>query len=165
MVIFGAIDFSAALASIAQVLGYRVTISDPRAAFADSPRFSRSAEVVIGWPDATLDRRKLGPRDVVLVFNHDPKRDVPALLAALRTEAGYIGALGSRKTTTDRNRRLREAGASDEQIARILAPCGLDIGSATPEETAVAVLAEIVATRSGRTGTSLRDTGGSIRPR
>jgi xanthine dehydrogenase accessory factor len=165
MIVFGAIDFSAALASMARALGYRVTISDPRPAFASSARFSRAAQVVIGWPERAFEGRELGPRDAVLVFSHDPKLDVPALMAALRTDAGYIGALGSRQTTTDRTRRLREAGASDEQIARVYAPCGLDIGSATPEETAIAVLAEIVAARSGRAGTSLRETSDSIRPR
>lgn len=165
MVVFGAIDFSAALAPMARALGFRVTISDPRAAFARSPRFSRAAEVVVGWPEQTLDARELGPRDVVLVFSHDPKLDVPALTAALRTEAGYIGALGSRHTTADRNRRLRETGVTDEQLARVFAPCGLDIGSATAEETAVAILAEIVAHRAGRGGRPLRETDDSIRPR
>ncbi|HEX5147194.1 MAG TPA: XdhC/CoxI family protein [Conexibacter sp.] len=165
MVVFGAIDFSAALAPMARALGYRVTISDPRSAFARSPRFSRAAEVVVGWPDELLDARELGPRDVVLVFSHDPKLDVPALRAALRTEAGYVGALGSRHTTADRTRRLREAGVTDAQLARLFAPCGLDIGSATPEETAVAVLAEIVAHRAGRSGRPLRETSLSIRPR
>ncbi|HEX4804608.1 MAG TPA: XdhC/CoxI family protein [Conexibacter sp.] len=165
MVVFGAIDFSAALAPMARALGFRVTISDPRAAFARSPRFSRAAQVVVGWPEQTLDARALGPRDVVLVFSHDPKLDVPALTAALRTDAGYIGALGSRQTTADRNRRLREAGVTDAELARIFAPCGLDIGSATAEETAVAILAEIVAHRAGRGGRPLRETDDSIRPR
>jgi xanthine dehydrogenase accessory factor len=165
MVVFGAIDFSAALAPMARSLGYRVTISDPRSAFTRSPRFSRAAEVVVGWPEQLLDARELGPRDVVLVFSHDPKLDVPAIVAALRTDAGYIGALGSRHTSADRERRLREAGVGDDQLARVFAPCGLDIGSATPEETAIAVLAEIVAHRAGRGGRPLRETRDSIRPR
>jgi xanthine dehydrogenase accessory factor len=163
MVVFGAIDFSAALAPMARALGYRVTISDPRSAFARSQRFARAAEVVIGWPAETLARRTLGPRDAVLVFSHDPKLDVPAILAALQTDAGYIGALGSRRTTADRLRRLSEEGVEEAQLARVFAPCGLDIGSATPEETAIAVLAEIVANRAGRSGGPLRDTDTRIR--
>ncbi|HYI20096.1 MAG TPA: XdhC family protein, partial [Solirubrobacteraceae bacterium] len=160
MVIFGAIDFSAALAPMAKAGGYRVTIADPRRAFLASPRFSAFADTVAAWPDAVLDGVELGPRDAVLVFTHDPKLDVPAVLAALGTGAGYVGALGSRKTTDDRNARLREAGVDDEGIARVFAPCGLDIGASTVEETAVAVLAEIVAHRAGREGGPLRETSG-----
>jgi xanthine dehydrogenase accessory factor len=163
MVVFGAIDFSAAIAPLAKALGYRVTIADPRRAFLASPRFSAFAETVDAWPDAALDGMTLGPRDAVLVFTHDPKLDVPAVQAALATEAGYVGALGSRKTTEDRKERLREAGVSEEQIGRLFAPCGLDIGASTVEETAVAILAEIIGHRAGREGGSLRSTSGSIR--
>jgi xanthine dehydrogenase accessory factor len=99
----------------------------------------------------------------VLVFTHDPKLDVPAVVAALGTGAGYVGALGSRRTTEDRTERLRDAGVSDDQLARLYAPCGLDIGSSTVEETAVAILAEIVASRAGRAGQSLREGSGPIR--
>lgn len=165
MLLFGAIDFSAALAPIAKQLGYRVTICDPRAAFAHSPRFSRAAEVVVGWPADVLAGRRLGEADAVVVLSHDPKLDEPALLAALQTDAGYVGALGSRRTIEDRNRRLREAGATEEMIDRIFAPCGLDLGSSTPEETAIAVLAEIIAHRAGRSGRPLRSTSGPIRAR
>ena len=105
----------------------------------------------------------LGPRDAVLVFTHDPKLDVPAVRAALASGAGYVGALGSRKTTEDRAERLREAGVED--LDRLWAPCGLDIGASTVEETAVAVLAEIVGARAGREGGSLRGTSGPIRRR
>ncbi|MFL5818793.1 MAG: XdhC family protein [Conexibacter sp.] len=163
LIVFGAIDFSAALARLAQGLGYRVTISDPRAAFARSPRFSQVAEVRIGWPAETLAGRQLGPRDAVLVFSHDPKLDVPAVVAALATDAGYVGALGSRRTTADRERRLRAAGVTGAQLERLHAPCGLDIGSATPEETALSVLAEIVADRADRRGGPLRDNAEPIR--
>ena len=163
MVIFGAIDFAAALAPLAKGLGYRVTIADPRRAFLESPRFSSVAQTVAAWPQDVLADVTLGPRDAVLVFTHDPKLDVPAVLAALDTEAGYVGALGSRRTTDDRNERLRDAGVSAEQLARIYAPCGLDIGSSTVEETAVAILAEIVASRAGRAGRSLREVDGPIR--
>ncbi len=163
MVVFGAIDFSSALAPLAKGLGYRVTIADPRSAFLKSRRFSAAAETEVGWPDAVLDGVELGPRDAVLIFTHDPKLDVPAVQAALKTGAGYIGALGSRNTTADRNRRLRDVGVTDEEIERIFAPCGLDIGASTVEETAVAVLAEIIAHRAGRHGMPLREAEGPIR--
>jgi xanthine dehydrogenase accessory factor len=163
MIVFGAIDFASALAPLAKGVGYRVTIADPRKAFLSSARFSTYSDTVAAWPDEVLDGVTLGPRDAVLVFSHDPKLDVPALMAAFRTQAGYIGALGSRKTTADREVRLREAGATDEDLARVYAPCGLDIGASTVEETAIAVLAEIVATRAGRSGVPLREAEGSIR--
>jgi xanthine dehydrogenase accessory factor len=163
MVIFGAIDFASALAPPAKGLGYRVTIADPRRAFLESPRFATAAETVAAWPDSVLDGMALGPRDAVLVFTHDPKLDVPAVQAALGTGAGYIGALGSRNTTADRNRRLRDVGVTEDEIARVFAPCGLDIGASTVEETAVAVLAEIIAQRAARPGQPLRETEGPIR--
>jgi xanthine dehydrogenase accessory factor len=162
MFIIGAIDFSAALAPFASQIGYEVTICDARDRFAASTRFSSVAQVKIGWPQDTMRDVDLGPRDVVLVFTHDPKFDEPALLAALRTDAGYIGALGSRKTTADRERRLRRAGATDADIDRLHAPCGLDIGSRTAEETAVSVLAEIIALRAERAARPLRKTTGPI---
>src|SRR4051794_39973490 len=163
MVVFGAIDFSSALAPLAKGLGYRVTIADPRSAFLASRRFSAAAETEVGWPDAVLDGVELGPRDSVLIFTHDPKLDVPAVQAALKTGAGYIGALGSRNTTADRNRRLLDVGVTEDEIDRIFAPCGLDIGASTVEETAVAVLAEIIAHRAGRHGMPLREARGPIR--
>jgi xanthine dehydrogenase accessory factor len=163
MVIFGAIDFASALAPLAKGLGYRVTIADPRQAFLDSPRFSYVAQTIVAWPDKVLADMTLDSRDAVLVFTHDPKLDVPAMQAALDTGAGYIGALGSRRTTLDRNARLVEAGVPAEELARIYAPCGLDIGSSTVEETAVAILAEIIARRAGREGNSLRHSSGPIR--
>ncbi|HEY6891621.1 MAG TPA: XdhC family protein, partial [Solirubrobacter sp.] len=163
MIVFGAIDFSAALAPLAKGLGYQVTIADPRSAFLASSRFSAAAEIEIGWPDKVLEGVELGPRDAVLIFTHDPKLDVPAVQAALSTGAGYIGALGSRNTTSDRNRRLRDVGVTDEEIERVFAPCGLDIGASTVEETAVSVLAEIIAHRAGRHGQPLREAHGPIR--
>jgi xanthine dehydrogenase accessory factor len=163
MLIFGAIDFSAALATIAAGLGYRVTIADPRKAFLASTRFSATAETIAAWPDKVFADRTLGPRDAVLVFTHDSKLDVPALMGAFGTRAGYIGALGSRKTTDDREARLREVGATDEDLARLYAPAGLDVGAATVEETAIAVLAEITAHRARRPGVSLRESSGPIR--
>jgi len=165
MIIFGAIDFSAALAPFAAQIGYEVAIVDARDRFAQSSRFSASAEVRIGWPQEVMRDVTLGPRDAVLVFTHDAKFDQPALLSALATDAGYIGALGSRQTTADRERRLRDAGATDAELARIHAPCGLDIGSRTAEETAVSVLAEIIASRARRAGAPLRATQGPIHGR
>jgi xanthine dehydrogenase accessory factor len=162
MVIFGAIDYSAETARVASDVGYAVTICDAREPFVASPRFSAHAEVVVDWPDRYMEGRRLGPRDVVLVFTHDPKFDEPALLAALDSGAGYVGALGSRRTHRDRVERLREAGLVEGEIARIHAPCGLDLGARTPSETAVSILDEVIAVRAGRGGESLRETSGPI---
>lgn len=162
LVIYGAIDYSVAVARLARQLGYRVTICDARAPFARGRRFTEAADVVVDWPDRDLAGRALGPRDVVLVFTHDPKFDEPALLGALRSGAGYVGALGSRRTQAERAQRLRAAGLAEEQLARLHAPCGLDLGARTPEESAVSILAEVVAARTGRSGESLRDTRGPI---
>ena len=165
MFIIGAIDFSAALATFASHIGYEVTICDARDRFARSARFSSSAQVSIGWPQDVMRDVDLGPRDAVLVFTHDPKFDEPGLVAALGTNAGYIGALGSRQTTLDRERRLRLAGVDEASITRIHAPCGLDIGSRTAEETAISVLAEIIASRARRPAAPLRQTSGPIHAR
>lgn len=165
MLVIGAVDFAAALAPIARELGYAVTICDARERFARSPRFQRAAEIFVGWPQEAVAGRDLGPRDAVLVFTHDPKFDEPALIAALQSGAGYIGALGSRRTAEDRARRLREAGVSEAEVARIHAPCGLDIGSRTPEETAISVLGEIITGRTARTGKALSSTSGPIHSR
>jgi len=165
MFIIGAIDFSAALAPFAAQIGYEVTICDARERFARSARFSSAAQVAIGWPQEVMRGVELGPRDAVLVFTHDPKFDEPALLCALQTDAGYIGALGSRQTAADREARLRRAGATDADVARIHSPCGLDIGSRTAEETAVSVLAEMIASRAHRVAAPLRQTSGPIHGR
>jgi xanthine dehydrogenase accessory factor len=162
MVIFGAIDFSAEMAKVASEIGYSVTICDAREPFVSSPRFSSHARVVVDWPDRHLAGRELGQRDVVLVFTHDRKFDEPALTAALQTGAGYIGALGSRRTQRERVERLRDAGIDEEGLARIHAPCGLDIGARTPAETVISILAEIVAVRTSRSGVSLQETSGPI---
>jgi xanthine dehydrogenase accessory factor len=164
MVIFGAIDFSAEMAKVAGDIGYNVTICDAREPFIRSPRFSESAETVVDWPDRYLRGQELGPRDVVLVFTHDPKFDEPALTAALASGAGYVGALGSRRTQERRVERLRDAGLDEEAIDRIHAPCGLDVGARTPSETAISILAEVIAVRTGRSGESLRETTGPIHP-
>ena len=165
LAIVGATDFSAALAPLARALGWTVSICDARPAFARADRFARAADVVVAAPGPWVADQRLGPDDALLVFSHDPKHDEPALVAALAGEAGFIGALGSRRTAADRAVRLRAAGASDEQLRRLHSPCGLDIGARTPEETAISVLAEIVAFRAGRPGTPLRRTTAPIHPR
>jgi xanthine dehydrogenase accessory factor len=162
LVIFGAIDFSAAMAKIAIELGFQVTICDARAPFLASPRFSEAADVVVQWPDDFLADHPLGPRDSVLIFTHDPKFDEPALVGALAGKAGYVGALGSRHTHEKRLVRLRERGVAETDLARIHSPCGLDIGARTPAETAISILAEMIAFRSGRSGISLQTTSGPI---
>lgn len=165
MVIFGAIDFSVAVATLAREVGYRVTICDARQPFISSSRFSRVAEVAVDWPDRYLASQQLDERDVVLVFTHDAKFDEPALIAGLESGAGYVGALGSRRTHEERLERLRERGVSEAALARVAAPCGLDIGARTPAETAISVLAEILALRAHRTGERLADTSGPIHSR
>src|SRR6476646_7774205 len=121
-------------------------------------------EVVNDWPDRYLAKvaESLGPRDAVCVLTHDAKFDVPAIVGALATRVGYLGAMGSRRTHAKRVERLREAGVDDAGLARVMAPIGLDIGARTPEETAIAICAEIIAVRTGRTAPSLRDTEGAI---
>jgi xanthine dehydrogenase accessory factor len=164
MLIFGAVDFTAALAKVAKILGYRVTVCDARPVFATRARFPMADEVVVSWPDKYLAEvgSDLGPRDAVCVLTHDPKFDVPALVGALATGVGYLGAMGSRRTTEDREKRLREAGVDSAGLQRIMAPIGIDIGARTPEETAVAVCAEIISLRTGRETASLRDREGPI---
>ncbi|MGF1597425.1 MAG: XdhC family protein [Acidimicrobiales bacterium] len=164
MLIFGAVDFTASLSRVAKVLGYRVTVCDARPVFATTQRFPHADEVVVDWPHRLLDKvgAELGLRDAICVLTHDAKFDVPAIIAALGTEAGYLGAMGSRRTTDDRNERLRAEGVTDTQIERIMAPIGLDLGARTPEETAISICAEIIALRSGRLAPSLRDAEGDI---
>jgi xanthine dehydrogenase accessory factor len=164
MVIFGAVDFTAALARVAKTLGYRVTVCDARAVFAAPARFPMADEVVVDRPERYLD--KVGPslseRDAVCVLTHDAKFDDPAIIGALATRVGYLGAMGSARTNRERAARLREAGVGEEGLRRLMAPIGLDIGARTPEETAVAICAEIIALRTGRPAPSLRDKPGRI---
>jgi xanthine dehydrogenase accessory factor len=164
LIIFGAVDFTAALAKVGKILGYRVTVCDARPVFATRARFPMADEVVVSWPDRYLGEvgASLGPRDAICVLTHDPKFDVPAIVSALDTPVGYLGAMGSRRTTEDRNVRLRQAGVTDEGIARVMGPIGLDIGARTPEETAIAICAEIIAMRTGKEAPSLRDREGPV---
>jgi xanthine dehydrogenase accessory factor len=164
MLIFGAVDFTAALVRVAKLLGYRVTVCDAREVFATHARFPFADEVVVDWPNRLLDRvgPELGPRDAVCVLTHDHKFDVPAVIAALRTDVGYLGAMGSRRTNADRAERLRAEGVTEAELDRLMAPIGLDIGARTPEETAVSVCAEIIALRTGRPAPSLQHGEGPI---
>ena len=144
MYIFGAIDHAAALARVGKLLGYRVTVCDARAAFVTPERFPEADELVVEWPDRFLRRAPVDAGTVICVLTHDEKFDVPALIAALETPAVYIGAMGSKVTTADREERLRAAGLDDAGLGRIHAPIGLAIGARSPEEVAVAIAAEIV---------------------
>ncbi|HEY3504701.1 MAG TPA: XdhC/CoxI family protein [Actinocatenispora sp.] len=166
MLVFGAIDFAAAVARAGGFLGYRVTVCDARPVFATHARFPDADEVIVDWPHRYLAAEaaagRLDARTVVCVLTHDPKFDVPVLEVALRLPLAYVGAMGSRRTHDDRLARLTEAGLSDAELARLASPIGLDIGARTPEETAVSVAAEIVARRWHGTGTPLSATSGRI---
>ncbi len=164
MVIFGAVDFTAALARVSKFLGYRVTVCDARPIFATTQRFPMADRVEVDWPDRLLDEigESLGPRDAVAVLTHDAKFDVPAITSALETHVGYIGVMGSRRTHDERTERLREAGVDDAGLGRLRSPIGLDLGGRTPEETAISIVAEIIGLRTGRTLPALRDTAGPI---
>ena len=162
MLVFGAIDFAAAVARAGKFLGYQVTVCDARPVFATRARFPDADEVVVQWPHRYLASTPVDERTVICVLTHDPKFDVPVLEVALRTPAGYIGAMGSRRTHEDRLARLREAGLDEAELARLRSPIGLDLGARTPEETAVSVAAELIQLRWGGSGRPLTDTAGRI---
>jgi xanthine dehydrogenase accessory factor len=162
MLVFGAIDFAAAVARIGKFLGYRVTVCDARPVFATASRFPDADEVVTDWPHRYLTGISTDERTVICVLTHDPKFDVPVLEVALRAPAAYIGAMGSRRTHEDRLERLREAGVSTDELARLRSPIGLDLGARTPEETAVAIAAELIQHRWGGSGQPLTSTDGRI---
>jgi xanthine dehydrogenase accessory factor len=162
MLVFGAIDFAAAVARVGSFLGYYVTVCDARETFATKKRFPDADEVVVEWPHRYLARTEVDERTVLCVLTHDPKFDVPLLEIALRKPVAYIGAMGSRRTNDDRAKRLKELGLTDTELARLHAPIGLDVGARTPEETAVSIAAEIVASRWGGSGAQLRRTDGPI---
>ncbi len=167
MLVFGAIDFAAAVAQLGVFLGYRVTVCDARPVFATRTRFPAADEVVVDWPHrylaAEADAGRIDGRTVLCVLTHDPKFDVPLLEIALRLpDVGYVGAMGSRKTHDERLERLRDAGLTESELGRLSSPIGLDLGARTPEETAVSIAAEIVGRRWGGQGSRLSDLTGRI---
>ncbi|GGR56645.1 xanthine dehydrogenase accessory factor [Nocardioides luteus] len=167
MLVFGAIDFAAAVARVGAFLGYHVTVCDARPVFATNSRFPEADEVVVDWPhrylNAEVEAGRIDQRTVIAVLTHDPKFDVPLLEVALRLpDIAYVGAMGSRRTHDDRLARLREAGLTEEEIARLSSPIGLDLGARTPEETAISIAAEIIAGRWGGSGERLASTEGRI---
>ncbi len=166
MIVFGATDFAGAVARAGAFLGYEVTICDARPVFATARRFPEAHAVVCDWPHrylrAELEQGRVDERTVVTVLTHDPKFDVPVLEVALRSAAGYVGAMGSRRTHEDRLARLRQSGVADRHLARLRSPIGLDLGARTPEETAVSIVAEVVQSRWGGSGVPLGATSGSI---
>jgi xanthine dehydrogenase accessory factor len=167
MLVFGAIDFAAAVARVGSFLGYHVTVCDARPVFATNSRFPEADEVVVEWPHRYLEKQRdahaIDGRTVIAVLTHDPKFDVPLLEVALRLpEVAYVGAMGSRRTHEDREARLREAGVSDAELERLSSPIGLDLGARTPEETAISIAAEIIAGRWGGSGSRLAERGGRI---
>jgi xanthine dehydrogenase accessory factor len=167
MLVFGAIDFAAAVAKIGNFLGYHVTVCDARPVFATHSRFPSADEVVVKWPHKYLreeaEAGRLDSRTVMCVLTHDRKFDVPLLEVALRLpDVAYVGAMGSRKTHDDRLEALRQAGLTEEELDRLSSPIGLDLGARTPEETAVSIAAEIIALRWGGGGDRLAETDGGI---
>ena len=162
MLVFGAIDFAAAVARAGKFLGYRVTVCDARPVFATKSRFPDADEVITDWPHRYLSGTDTDERTVICVLTHDPKFDVPLLEVALRRPAAYIGAMGSRRTHEDRLARLREAGMNEDELSRLRSPIGLDLGARTPEETAIAIAAELIQLRWGGSGRPLTSTSGRI---
>ena len=164
LIVFGAVNFTAAVARVGKFLGFHVTVCDARPVFATTSRFPDADEVVVDWPHRFLAAADVDERTAICVLTHDPKFDVPVLEVALRTPAGYIGAMGSRRTHEDRLERLRAVGLTEPELARLRSPIGLDLGARTPEETAVSIAAELIQLRWGGTGRALSSTNGRIHP-
>ncbi|MFC8785170.1 XdhC family protein [Streptomyces nigra] len=162
LIVFGAIDFAAALTRVGALLGYRVTVCDARPVFATAARFPDAHEVVVDWPHRYLATTPTDARTVVCVLTHDAKFDIPLLTRALRMPLAYVGAMGSRRTHEQRQRRLAEAGLAPEHLDRLHSPIGLDLGARTPEETALSIMAEVVAQRNGATGLPLGQLDGPL---
>ncbi|MEZ4505989.1 MAG: XdhC/CoxI family protein [Thermomicrobiales bacterium] len=165
LLIFGAVHVAQSLATFGKLLGFRVIVTDARAKLLTPERFPTADELIQGWPEDAIAQTPIDRNTYVAILTHDPKFDEPALMGTLSTDARYIGAVGSRKTSADRRVRLIEAGATEEQLARIRGPIGLNIGASTPEEMAISILAEIIAVRHGRDGTPLTSATGNIRAR
>lgn len=162
LLVFGVTEFSVAVVELGALLGYRVTVCDARPVFASAKRFPRAHEVIREWPHRYLERTEIDGRTVICVLAHDPKFETPLLSVALRTQAAYVGAMGSRRSHADRIRRLREAGLTDAELSRLHGPIGLDLGARTTEETALSIAAEILLDRTGATGLPLRSLAGPI---
>ncbi|MFG2465664.1 XdhC family protein [Streptomyces canus] len=162
MLIFGAVDFAAALSQAGRFLGYRVTICDARPVFATAARFPHADEVAVDWPHRYLERTEVDGRTAVCVLTHDAKFDIPLLRLALDLPVAYVGAMGSRRTHDERLRLLREQGVTEDRLARLRSPIGLDLGARTPEETAISITAEIIARAHRGTGRPLTRTTGPI---
>ena len=165
LLIFGAVHVAQAMTRFAKDLGYRVVVSDARRTLATRERFPLADQILIGWPDDTLAKLEVPENTAIAILTHDPKFDEPAILGSLATPARYIGAVGSRKTSAERRERLSKQGISDDDLARLHAPMGLNIGGNSPEEMALSILGEIIATRYGRPGGFLADAKGHIRGR
>lgn len=157
LIIVGAGHIAIPLTTFAKTLNYRVVVIDARAAFATRERFPHADELIVEWPDEVLEKMDLNPSTSVAVLTHDPKFDEPTLKVILSRNVGYIGAIGSRKTSQERAERLKRQGLTDEQLHRIHGPIGLNIGATSPEEMALAIMAEIVATRHGKDSSSIHD--------
>jgi xanthine dehydrogenase accessory factor len=162
LVVFGAVDIAEALCRGAKDLGWDTVVADPRATFATHERIGTADELLVEWPEEALERIELNERSAVVVLTHEERFDVPALLGALRSDAFYVGALGSRRTQERRRERLLAEGLSEAEVDRLSGPTGLDLGAETPAETAISILAEILAVRAGRSGGRLRDASGRI---
>jgi xanthine dehydrogenase accessory factor len=162
LVILGAVDVAESLCALAQRLGWRTVVTDTRARLATRERIPSADELVVGWPDEALAMIGLDADSAVVVLTHDEKLDTPALVAALQSPAFYIGALGSRRAQTARRERLLEVGVSEDALARISGPCGLDLGASTPAETALSILSEAVAVKASRSGGRLAELSGRI---
>ncbi len=157
LIIVGAGHIAIPLTTFARTLGYRVIVIDARAAFATRERFPHADELIVAWPDEVLEQLDLNPSTAVAVLTHDPKFDEPSLKVVLSRRVGYVGAIGSRKTSQERSERLKKQGLTDEQLSRIHAPIGLNIGATSPEEMALAIMAEIVATRYAKDRAAILD--------
>lgn len=160
--VLGAVNLAAALVRLGKFLGYRVTVVDARKVFANKERFPEADEVVVQWPNEFLETAPISRRTAIVILTHDPKFDIPILEFALKSPVGYLGAMGSRRTHEKRKANLREVGITDEEMARIHAPLGLDVGARTPEETAVSIMAQVIALRTGRSGGHLGEASGRI---
>ena len=162
LLILGAVDYAAALCRLARAAGWRPYVCDPRAAFATRERFPDAEEVVVAWPDEAFGRLGIDRATYIAILTHDPKLDDAALRIALRSDAAFVGAMGSRRAQARRRERLVEAGMGYDELNRLAAPVGLDLGATSPEETALSIMAEVVAVRNGHQGGRLSEAPGRI---